>query len=455
MQAITLKHSLKFLSLAFLSSTLLSGCGGASSSGGTGNPNNPVETESVDIRVERGPVLYSHVVDSVGVKGQFSGSNVYSFSLTPTYPISAMGGYIDLDGSQTLSEGDLAMGNLVLQASEGSVLTIGSTLANNADFLNALIDLGFTESQLTTQTPTDDKMIAALSDAVFEYAVKHAITDLSQISPTDFDDLTTVIEARISEYQQSDLTALQLESALVTALADADYVSPLTSEEATELATLATTNPLAVTQASFAENVFTAEQQAEFNDLIAFSWNEEKMAKDLYLNLYSDLILQGSEIKSLTNVANNSETKHQESMRALLEKYDLEISSGEVLSGYDNEALNAIASGQFSLTEVQDLYDGLWNHAILHANFAQGALEAACMVEVVDVNDLNASIEQAQALGALELVVAFENLRSGSYNHYWAFDNALIKQGVAQGCGVLGSDYVQDYPQVPKGQGNH
>ena len=104
---------------------------------------------------------------------------------------------------------------------------------------------------------------------------------------------------------------------------------------------------------------------------------------------------------------------------------------------------------------MQDLYDGLWSHAILHANFAQGALEAACMVEVVDVNDLNASIEQAQELGALELVVAFENLRSGSYNHYWAFNNALIQQGVAQGCGVLGADYVQDYPQVPKGQGNH
>ncbi|MBN2866319.1 MAG: DUF2202 domain-containing protein [Thiotrichales bacterium] len=454
MQAITLKHSLKLLSLAFLSSTLLSGCGGASSPG-TGNPNNPVETESVDIRVERGPVLYSHVVDSVGVKGQFTGNNVYSFSLTPTYPIRALGGYIDLDGSQTLSAGDLAMGNLVLQASEGSVLTIGSTLANNAYFLNALIDLGFTETQLTTQTPADDKMIAALSDAVFEYAVTNAITDLSQISTTDFDDLTTAIEARISEYQQSDLTALQLESALVTALADADYVSPLTLEEASELATLATSNPLAVTQASFAENDFTAEQQTEFNDLIAFSWNEEKMAKDLYLNLYSDLILQGSEIKSLTNVANNSETKHQESMRALLEKYDLEISSGDVLSGYDGDALNAIASGEFSLTEVQDLYDRLWSHAILHANFAQGALEAACMVEVVDVNDLNASIEQAQALGALELVVAFENLRSGSYNHYWAFNNALIQQGVAQGCGVLGADYVQDYPQVPKGQGNH
>jgi len=454
MQAITLKLSLTLLPLAFLSTTLLSGCGGASSSGGPGSPNNSADIETVDIRVERGPVLYSHVVDNVGVKGQYSGNNVYSFSLTPTYPIRAQGGYIDLDGSQTVSAGDLAMGNLALQASEGSVLTIGSTLANDADFLNMLKDLGFTETQLTTQTPTDDKMVAALSDAVFEYAVKNAITDLSQISTTDFDQLTTAIEARISDYQQSGLSALQLESALVNELADADYVSPLTSEEAAELVTLARSNPLAVTQASFAENDFTAEQQTEFNDLIAFSWNEEKMAKDLYLNLYSDLVLQGSEIKSLANVANNSETKHQETMRALLEKYDLDILSGEVLGGYDGDALNAIASGEFSLTEVQDLYDGLWDHAILHANFAQGALEAACMVEVVDVNDLNASIEQAQALGAFELVVAFENLRSGSYNHYWAFDNALIQQGVPQGCGVLGADYVQDYPQVPKGQGN-
>lgn len=455
MRSLNIKHALSLFSLTLLSSALLSGCGG-SATPGAGNPNNPVETESVEIRVERGPVLYSHVVDSVGVKGQFSGSNVYSFSLTPTYPIKALGGFIDLDNSQTLTAGDLPMGNLALQASEGSVLTIGSTLANSADFLDALINLGFTEAQLTTQTPTDDKMVAALSDAVFEYAIKNAITDLSQMSSTEFADLTTAIETRISHYQlESGLTALQLESELVTTLADADYVSPLTSEEAAELATMAATSPLAVTQASFAENDFTVEQQAEFNDLIAFSWNEEKMAKDLYLNLYSDLMAQGTEIKSLTNVANNSETKHQEAMRALLEKYDLDISNGTIVSGYDGDALNDVDSGIFPLTEVQDLYDGLWNHAVQHSDFAQGSLEAACMVEVVDVNDLNASIEEAQALGAFELVVAFENLRSGSYNHYWAFDNALIKQGVAEGCGVLGADYVQDYPQVPKGQGNH
>jgi len=89
------------------------------------------------------------------------------------------------------------------------------------------------------------------------------------------------------------------------------------------------------------------------------------------------------------------------------------------------------------------------------------------MVEVTDVNDLNADIALAEAAGAEDVVAAFNNLRNGSYNHYWAFDAGLKNMGVADGCCSLGTDFCHpEYPQNENGgngqkngqgnrQGNH
>jgi Uncharacterized protein domain (DUF2202). len=60
----------------------------------------------------------------------------------------------------------------------------------------------------------------------------------------------------------------------------------------------------------------------------------------------------------------------------------------------------------------------------------QAALEVGCMVEVVDVDDLDRYIEQAKASNATDIVDAFSDvLRQGSYNHYWAFDKGLKNNG--------------------------
>jgi hypothetical protein len=76
----------------------------------------------------------------------------------------------------------------------------------------------------------------------------------------------------------------------------------------------------------------------------------------------------------------------------------------------------------------------------------QAALETGCKVEVTDVNDLNADLITAGS--AQDLVSIFNNLRFGSYNHYWAFDNGLKKLGVSTGCCSLGTEYCHpEYPQ--------
>lgn len=451
------KMKMLLATLGFSSGLLLTGCGGA-----TSDSVSAMDTTSTtaSVVVERGPILYSHVIDSLGVKATSNGGNTYRFSLSPSYPIYALGGYIDLDGSGTISAGDLELGNLQLQAQQGQVLTLGSTIAMLPDFVSALENVGLSFDTLTQKTPSEDKSIAALSDTVFAYMIENGYQRIEDIPSSEYLTIAASVETNMAIYLQSDLSALELENQVVADLETVNLVSTLTENEAADLNLQLNTSPIAVTQASFGEYNFTAEQQHTFNQLIAFSWNEEKMAKDLYLNLYDTLFSTGVEVKSLANVANNSEAQHQETMRALLEKYDLDISqvsseTDSIPNGYDGDVLELILSGQFPMTAVQTMYDELMSHAQNHSNLQQGALEAACMVEVVDVNDLNDSIQQANELGAYELVVAFENLRAGSYNHYWAFNNALVQMGVSSGCGVLGADYIKDYPQVPKGNGNH
>ena len=457
---------LSALSLAITSALTLSGCGSSDSTATdvTTTEESTIATTdatasatdttadtniATDVTLERGPVLFSHMIDSQGVKAEpvkddnGNPTNIYRFALTPDYPITATGGYIDLDASGSLSAGDVAMGNLQLQIEAGDVITLASALANIDGNLATLQALGFSTEQLMHETPSSNLMIAALSDEIYAYIAQNNITDLSLI---DLSALSSQIATRMSLYSGSTQSALELEQTLINELGDA--VTTIDQARVDEL--LASVSALSITQESFDTIPMTAEQQS----LIAYSWNEEKMAKDLYNSLYDALMVQGTEIKALVNVATNSETQHQEAMRALAEKHDLDLinlSDTQVTYGYDGAALAAVPVAEFPLSAIQDMYNGLWDHATANGLTAQSALEAACIVEVEDVNDLNHSIEEATALGAYELVAAFESLRSGSYSHYWAFNNALVSQGVSEGCGVLGAYYVQDYPQVPKG----
>jgi hypothetical protein len=260
-------------SLILVSTLGLSGCGGGTTDG-TASTTGTAET--YDVTVERGPVLFSHVIDTAGINANSLGNNVYQFRLAPTYPIHAIGGYIDIDHSGDLSGGDVEMGNLTLEANAGQKLTLASTLATNPDLLTALKTLGFTETQLTQETPSSDMMIAALSDAVYKYCIENSITEPSGISAVDFDGVDGLAEAikiRMDEYVISPLTAAELESVLVDDLDLAGDITPLTDLQAEELNS--STSSLTITQESFADVPLTTEQES----LLAFSWNEEKWRK--------------------------------------------------------------------------------------------------------------------------------------------------------------------------------
>lgn len=178
---------------------------------------------------------------------------------------------------------------------------------------------------------------------------------------------------------------------------------------------------------------------------IAYMWNEEKLAKDIYLALNDIYPTQ-----QLEKIATQAETKHQALVEELVQRYDLNITNlVDYSESYSEAELRAFAPGEFGIQAIQDLYDVLYEKG---SQSQQDALEVGCMVEVTDINDLNEDILIAEETNASDLVAVFNNLRDGSYSHYWAFDKGLKNMNVTDGCCSLGQEYCHpEYPQNSKG----
>lgn len=178
----------------------------------------------------------------------------------------------------------------------------------------------------------------------------------------------------------------------------------------------------------------------EVKETIDYMVNEEKLAYDLYSNLYTYHTASGTELFQLQNVAERSETVHDKLVEDLALRYEIEDAA-------------VLPSGEFTLPELQSLYDALYAMGTVSP---EEALKAGCMVEVTDINDLNADIALAIENNATDVTTVFTALRDGSYNHYWAFDRGLKNMGVLDGCCAIGTvdgvNYCHpEYPQNTHG----
>ncbi|MBU1668948.1 DUF2202 domain-containing protein [bacterium] len=198
------------------------------------------------------------------------------------------------------------------------------------------------------------------------------------------------------------------------------------------------TTPIVVTDAINAEKSTLSQA---LKDSITYMYNEEKLAKDVYLNIYA---LQP--LRQLYNIASKSEVKHEEAVNDLAIKYDLNITLyPDTEVPYDEASLNLYGSGQFPVVKIQELYDMLYDKGI---QSQQDALEVGCLVEVTDIDDLDIHITQATDSNASDVLAVFDFLRDGSYKHYWAFDKGLKSMGITEGCCSLGTEYCHpEYPQ--------
>ena len=150
----------------------------------------------------------------------------------------------------------------------------------------------------------------------------------------------------------------------------------------------------------------------EENESLLFMREEEKLARDVYLYLYS---IWGDQI--FINIS-DSEQSHTDAVLRLIEKYSLRDPAAEK------------SEGQFVNLTLQGLYDLLT---------AQGqaslidALIVGAQIEDLDINDLHL---QLQLIDNADMILVYENLLKGSRNHLRAFTGKLTD---------LGIDYVPIY----------
>ncbi len=187
----------------------------------------------------------------------------------------------------------------------------------------------------------------------------------------------------------------------------------------------------------------------DVKDALAYMGNEERLAYDVYMNLYNYHLENGEQIRQFQNIATRSEIKHVGIVKDLVNKYNL---SPEDTTNVKNPvatkdvAFEEMPMGKYDVQSIQELYDTLYEKGI---QSTQDALEVGCMVEVTDVNDLNKWILKAQESNAQDVLDGFQILIEGSYNHYWAFDKGLKNMGISEGCAILGQEYAktpQEYP---------
>lgn len=187
----------------------------------------------------------------------------------------------------------------------------------------------------------------------------------------------------------------------------------------------------------------------ELANTLAYMGNEERLAYDVYNTLYAEW---GT--RQFINTASKSEIKHIQAVQELVKKYklsdDINFTNVDLPAlGYSNTSVEDMEAGTYDISHMQKLYDDL----VAKGSTSEiDALEVGCMVEVIDVDDLDKYIVLAEESNASDVKETFEFLRAGSYNHYWAFDKGLKNKGISDGCCALGTvdgiNYCHpEYPQ--------
>ncbi len=146
----------------------------------------------------------------------------------------------------------------------------------------------------------------------------------------------------------------------------------------------------------------TATLTSEQKDHLLFIYQEEKVARDVYITL-------GKIYPSENTFANIqlSEQRHMDAARNLCIKYGVNI------TGIDESVV-----GQFILPPLQELY----NTCIYEGKKSQlNAVKIGELIEITDIKDL----QEASVGMPTDVVNVYSNLEEGNYNHLEAFQTSI------------------------------
>ena len=137
---------------------------------------------------------------------------------------------------------------------------------------------------------------------------------------------------------------------------------------------------------------------------LTFMREEEKLARDVYLELYDTWGLP-----IFANIA-ASEQRHTDSIEKLLYKYDI-----------PDPVIDENIRGGFTNTELDTMYNELLTKGIVSI---VDALEVGVMIEETDITDIEEAL-LATSDSHQDIERVYTNLLEGSNNHLEAFNSHL------------------------------
>lgn len=147
---------------------------------------------------------------------------------------------------------------------------------------------------------------------------------------------------------------------------------------------------------------------------LEFMVEEEKVARDVYIQLYSKWGL-----KPFSNIS-GSEQQHIDAVSVLLERYEIALPT----------TLNQV--GAFTNQTLQTLHDDLLEQG--NVSLIDG-LKVGALIEEVDIQDLENALENS--VNNEDIIYVYQNLIKGSENHLRAYVKNLSRQGVIYSPQVL------------------
>lgn len=138
---------------------------------------------------------------------------------------------------------------------------------------------------------------------------------------------------------------------------------------------------------------------------LIFMREEEKLARDAYLVLYSKYEHQ------VFNNISQSEQVHTDAILRLLNYYNLRDPFIDIIGEFEDQSLN-------------NLFNELM---VLGDNNLDSALIVGALIEETDIEDIATLVD---ATTVENIIQVYENLLSGSENHLRAFVHDLSKRGI-------------------------
>lgn len=162
---------------------------------------------------------------------------------------------------------------------------------------------------------------------------------------------------------------------------------------------------------------------------LLYIYEEEKLARDVYLTLQEKW-----KARILQNIA-QSEQRHMEALKLLLEKYSIPLPVEHDTVGY------------FTNAELQNLYYELTSEGSVSL---EKALWVGATIEDLDIFNLIGFLDEADNI---DIRTVYQNLMKGSRNHLRAFGRQLENRGQPYQAQYLPQNVVDDIIDSPVERG--